>query len=448
MTSRNTSSFSALQQSIAEGEFLDLSDEAVLYLMRDAFPTELERLKNADPASELGVPTSPGLDDGQEEKIFPSRLLFGADYDEVNRTLVGILALRWIVTDDYTTFTKYQIPGAKLRRESFSQLREFFLDNLKTPADTVSLLIATIVNDLGKDPSLAIDFASVTGQSLQGFNHDMVVYEAARAGMIPCVRQLDPLHKIEVMLGLQYGSELNTAQLAQAENVPGSLGGLLIMKGHKHAFALKCMEQLLDVSGAAGHIDPRCAKPMIEPVFQAFNTTHEALIDIIAGRSSLREGYDKVLTERGLMLQEKGFSPLSITSRPERALLRLLTMGRTADKTQAEWFAAAFASLPDETREQLIDGLSVDGYEDGKAIIPYYMPALFAEGLRNSRQGGEVRTVGALMRFLARVVGGTRPMPGRRGEVVERNLLFAREIIGGGRFREDPSVLDGVEIPG
>jgi hypothetical protein len=447
MTPRNAPRGPTLQQSIIDNKFFALSDESALRLIGDAFPTELEWLKNAEPASETGVITSP-VDDNQAEKIFPSRLLFGADYDEINRTLVGILALRWIIADDYTAFTRYQNENTKLRRDSFTQLREFFLENLQSPADTIALLVATVVNDLGKDPNLATDFASVTGQSLEGLNHDMVVYEAARADMIPCIRQLDPPHKAEVMLGLQCGSELNPAQLAQAENVPGSLGGLLIMRGNRHAFALKYMELLLDVAGAAGHVDPRCAKPMTEPVFQAYNTTREALLDVIAGRCSLRQGYDKVLTKRGLMLQETGFRPLSVTSRSERALLRLLTMGRTADKTQAELFATAFDSLPGGTRERLIDGLSVDGYKDGKAILPYYMPALFAEGLKNSKQGGEVRSVEALMRFLARVVGGTRPAPGNKGEVVERNLLFARSVIGGAGFREDPNVLDGLEIPG
>ncbi|KAI9857287.1 MAG: hypothetical protein M1813_008325 [Trichoglossum hirsutum] len=440
---------SSLEESIARGEFFNLNDVDALRLILGAFPTELERLKNASPASEPGITTSPVSNDGFKLTPSPSQLLFGADYDEVNRTLVGMLALRWVMSDDYDAFTGCQNPSSKLHPESFTELRDLFLQNLQTPADILSLLVATVVNDLGKDPSLAKDFASTTGQSLRGLNHDMVVYEAARAGMVPCIRQLDALHMGEVMLGLQCGSELNAAQLAQAENVPGSLGGLLIMKGHEHAFALKFMELLLDVAGAAGHVDSRCAKQMIEPVFQAFNTTREALLDVIAGQSSLRQGYDKVLIKRGLMLQEKGFRPLAINKPDERALLRLLTMGRTADKAQAEWFASAFDTLPGPTQKQLVNGLSVDGFEDGKAILPYYMPAMISEGLKNARDSPDAKTeaLASLMRFLARVLEGTQPEPGKPGVVVERDLLFARDTISSAAFLENPRVLDGLEIP-
>jgi hypothetical protein len=51
------------------------------------------------------------------------------------------------------------------------------------------------------------------------------------------------------------------------------------------------------------------------------------------------------------------------------------------------------------------------------------------------------------MRFLTRVLDGTRPMPGKEGKVVERNLMFARATIRSKEFKADPTILDKLKIP-
>jgi hypothetical protein len=433
-----------LQQTVFQGIFFDADDAKALQMIAAAFVPELERLKNASTASE------PGTGDDQEQNLSPSCRLFGKEYDEVNRTLVGMLALKWIWNKDYDAFTSSQTKFVKLKPETFEKLHKLFKDGLQEKADLFNLLTSTIINDLGKDPSLAEDVSKITGLPPDAINHDMVIYEAAKADIIPCIRKLDQNHKEELFLGLRLGSTLNGAQLAQAENVPGSLEGLLEMRGHRHAFDLKFLELILDVAGAAGHLDARCAKMMIEPVAQAYLTTYEVALDIIEGRSSLREGYDTVLTRRAEMLAEKGFRLLSVKDPQERALIRMMLMSRTADTEQAELFSNAFDALPLSVRRRLVNGLNVDGYQDGKAILPYYMPAMFSEALENvSREEPpkKVEAMSSLMRFLTKVLDGTRSTPGKEGKVVERNLMFARDLIRGKEFRENPSVLDELTIP-
>lgn len=432
-----------LQQTVFQGIFFDADDAKALRMIADAFVPELERLKNASTASEPGTL-------GQVQDQSPSCLLFGKEYDEVNRTLVGMLALKWIWNDDYEAFTSSQNKFVRLKPETFKRLRKLFKDGLQEKADLFNLLTSTIINDLGKDPALAEDVSKITGLPVHAINHDMVIYEAAKADIIPCIRRLDPKHKEELFLGLKLGSTLNGGQLAQAENVPGNLEGLLEMRGHRHAFDLKFLELILDVAGAAGHLDARCAKMMIEPVAQAYLTTHEVALDIIEGRSSLREGYDTVLSRRAEMLVEKGFRQLSVQNPEERALLRMLLMSRTADDEQANLFSQAFDALPISIRIKLVNGLNVDGHQDGKAILPYYMPAMFSEALENvsgKPLSAKIDAMSSLMRFLTRVLDGTRPMPGKEGIVVERNLMFARATIKSKEFREDPTVLDQVKIP-
>ena len=443
---RNSFETTNLERTIKEGKFFTLSDKSLLHEIGEAFGPELDRLKNV-PASEPGsleyVNTKYCM-----ERTSPSHQLFDIAYDEVNRTLVGMLALRWIWNDAYETFVHGQASSVRLGRESFKWLRDLFLASLRTSDDVLALVTAMVINDLGKDASLEKEVTSVTHK--QGLNHDMVLLEAAIHDMVPSLRRLDHLHQTDLMLGLKLGSELNAGQLAQAENVLGNLEVLLEMSQHRRAFDLKFMEQLLDVAGAAGHVDGSCAKKLVEPVLQSFKTVHEVAVEIMDGNTSLRDGYDKVLTRRGDVLSGKGFRALSKDYPVDRALLRLLSMGRTCDRAQAELFDQAFCSLPETVRRGIVDGLNVDGLNDGIAILPYYMPAMSAEGLDNTADSPpdiKRKALSSLMRFLAKVFEGTRPEPNTKGVVIEKNLLFARETIRGVRFKEDPTVLDALDVP-
>lgn len=455
----------ALERTIDAGEFFSADDRRILLETRDAFPLEMARLKNAYAVETAGSPPSL-IVDGRPPQESPSQILYDQDFDEVNRTLVGVLALRWIHNNDYDAFTFCQPASTKLSRESFDWLRDYFATNLKSASDLFALILSMIINDLGKDPDLAEDYYFHTNENIADMNHDGILLEAANAGMIPSLDRLDKEHREDVILGLELGSELNAGQLAQAENVPINLEGLLMMKGHERAFALKFMEQILDIAGAAGHIDPTCAKRLIEPVFQAFKTVHEVSLDIIAGKSGLREGYDKVLTNRGDMLARRGFRRLTVHEPDQRALLRLLTMGRTADKEQAQLFSNAFDALDETNRKLLVQGLNVDGKMDETAVLPYYMPAIMSEGLENIQdlpESDKERAVTALMRYLARVLQHKstmdevdesselrqiqRQQTGLPGIVIERNVRVARDTINSDRFRTNPESLDELPIP-
>ncbi|KAJ9624386.1 hypothetical protein H2204_010839 [Knufia peltigerae] len=447
----------SLQDTIDLGEFFELDEATVLIQIREAFEPELERLKCAKAVE--------GTDqqryaNGTSEDPSPSQILYGKNYDEINRTLVGVLALRWIHNKDYQRFTRGQSPEYRLTEESFEWLCQLFLNGLKSEEDLFTLILSMIINDLGKDPNLEEDFYFVNNQRLPDQNHDAILLEAAKAGMVPCLSYLSPERREDVMLGLELGSELNAGQLAQAESVPVNLEGLLTMRGHEHAFELKFMEQVLDVAGAAGHIDSSGAKNLIEPVFQAFKTVHEVSLEIIAGKASLRQGYDKVLTKRGNMLSLKGFRRLSVSDEKDRALLRLLAMGRTADKEQAELFSRSFEGLDSGSRDQLIRGLNIDGKDNETAVLPYYMPAIISTTLENTKgsdQDGKQKALTSLMRYLARVLESGNGSVGFEDErmnngaipgiVIERNMTKAQDVINSAEFKQDPDILNSLAIP-
>lgn len=229
-----------------------------------------------------------------------------------------------------------------------------------------------------------------------------------------------------------------------------NLRGLLEIKGYRHAFDLKFLELILNIVEAADYFNTRCVKMMTELIAQVYLTTYRVSLNIIKGRSTLREEYDKVLIRRAELLIETGFRLLSVKNAQERALLRMLLISRTASADQAELFLKTYDALSLLIRTCLLNDLNVDGYNDGKAILPYYMPAIFSEALENVTRElfpRKIEAVSSLIRFLIRVLDGIRFMPGKKSKVVKRNMFFTNVTIRSEEFKQDPTVLDKLKIP-
>ncbi|KKY15532.1 hypothetical protein UCRPC4_g06335 [Phaeomoniella chlamydospora] len=444
--------------------FAELSDEEAIMEFSKQFEDELELLKTAESTIERNDQPTIGAD---SDGLTPSKRIFGEDYPEVNRTCVSMLCLKWLMTRNYDAFTANQPQPVKMSRESFDVLCNLASEPTRVGTGSrakvdrqafTALLVAVVVGDIGKDKNFEQSvLAKVQQRNLDALahplNHDEILYLAAQQGLIPSMKRLlRPEYQDIVLLGLRAGSLVNVSQLAQAENVPGSLRPIEVLKGRQQAFLLKYLEVILDVSGAGGHIDSRSALRMIEPVFQAYATCRYALEDIIAGRKNLRQAYDQVLQQRGKLLDAKGFKRLSATIPSERALLRLMCMGRVDNPQNAGLMATAFDGMRNTSRQKLIDGLSVDGIEDGEAILLYYIPGVFAETFKIMRESSNPRKIEALrsvMRFMVKVYGGSKPQPGQPGKITERNVgLAAKDIIATDEFKHDPSILDGYDLVG
>jgi len=301
----------------------EISDGEIISQLGGVFQQELDRLQRAysirDPSIEQPSKTPS-----------PSRVLYGVEYDEVNRTLVSVLALRWLRNDDYDVFTAGQPKGALLTRESFRWLQQRALDaNVYGDADSLAALVtALVINDLGKDPQLAIDYREATGHDIASLNHDAVLLRACEAGMVAALKRLpDPQLRAEVVRGLELGADFNYGQLAQAESAPACLAHLRGFRSpaDRHAVALHFVEQLLDIAGAAGHMDWTSARKLIEPIAKAYAVCHEVVQDILSrdgdggdkdgDAESLGASYNVVLARRAEMLRDRGFARVA---RPRR----------------------------------------------------------------------------------------------------------------------------------
>ncbi|PKY05906.1 hypothetical protein P168DRAFT_289314 [Aspergillus campestris IBT 28561] len=444
---------SSLYTSIAKGELPRISDSDALRLFADCFP-DLSHLKNADPTVESSSSTG-------SKSWTPSRAVFGEDFTEVNRTLVSMLAVKWLLADDYEAFTGGQPEAARLSRASFQSLREFSLQGNPSSEDIYALLVALVIDDIGKDPALAQEVEEMASAaspvspaspaSPASSDHSGTVLQAAQAGLVSSLRDMPRKTRMAVLQNLELGSRVNIAQVLQGETAPASLAVLQQIPEADQGFHIRATVTFLDVAGAAAHRNPHGCVVMTESVFRSYMATIQRLDEF---RRHLidtpRACYDQVLTFRANTLHECGFGLLSTDNSDERALLRLLSMGRVENKDVAERFQRAFNLLADPTRRVLVDGLSVDGIDDGVAVVPYYAPGLLSEILKKIPKHSEdatVQVLAAYMSFLARVFGGSTPQPGKLGGLVERDVSFALATVESSEFKENPDILASLEMP-
>ncbi|KAI2619525.1 hypothetical protein GGS26DRAFT_572564 [Hypomontagnella submonticulosa] len=418
-----------------------LSDEDFLLVIHDDFKGELNRLKCAYSVG--------GRCDTPPSSKSPSVIVYGEDYDEVNRTLTGLLVLKWICSNRYDLLVANQAEALKLSRESFDWMHDFYQKWISNPNELYALITSIVVNDIGKDENLASDCEKKTGERVTGLNHDMILLKAVQAGLIDCMDRLPPEDRDDLIRGMELGAEFNFGQLAQAENAPACLVGLAKMRGHTRSFRLRFEEQLLDIAGAAGHLDWAGAKKLTQSNFDAYRTVYDVGMGIIDGLS-LRAGYDLVLQRRLDLLREKGFRPLNLENDDDRALARILCMSSVADLSTAELYGRVWTSLDNDVRLLLRKSLNIDGSVAEPAVQVTYIPALITQAVDINGPGStesKERALRSALHYLCRVISA----PGKPDGpvvVIERNVFATlKGVVQSPQFREDPSILETAAIP-
>jgi hypothetical protein len=329
-----------------------------------------------------------------------------------------------------------------LTRASFEWIRSFYTQTVVTPNDLFTLIASIIVNDLGKDPQLASDYHKLTGEDISDLNHDAILLKACNAGLVKSLAFLSTQDKNDVVLSMHLGASFNFGQLAQAENAPACLSGLLQMKGRTRSFQLRFMEQLLDIAGAAGHMDWTCARKLNQPIFDAYRNVYDACQGVITGTLDLRAAYDLVLIRRVELLESRGYRRLQVEeNEDDRALTRLLCMGGVGDLETALLYENAWRHLKKPIRDNLVHSLNVDGSKAEPAIQPTYMPALIS-------RAKDEKSLTCIMVYLARVMSATNIAYSSSAMVIERSILgIMKKHVENGEFEQDPAVLEGVDVP-
>lgn len=438
--------FADLHQSIEDDSFFSMSRSEVLQVLKRAFKKELEYLKSAYAAA------CPGPADLQSQS--PSELLFHRRVPEIDRTLTGILALRWLRNNDYDSFTQNQISTSRLSRRSFRELRAFFDAGLGGYTDheaVFTLVVMQMTNDLGKSSALAHDLQIrlPAGRHVSG-NHDMVMQQVLQYShhLVPSIQHLSRHQRSLVHKLIVLSAEFNPGQLVQAESSPATLDTLVELHVDSAELDMKFMELFLDVAGARGHVDHEGAATMNEPTFQGYMQARVQSQKVTDGQLRPEQAYEGMLQHRLDMLSDAGYiHDLDVTqSRKAVAKARLLCMGRVADPVIAEFYEDVYEQLPAYTQGGLERGLNIYATP---AVQPTYMPAMLSwvRGPKRAEQ------LAALLTYLARMVQLSEEdlsaLPDDV-EIVERDVKDILEpLVKSDAFREKPFsvVNDDTELP-
>lgn len=439
---------------IENGDFFEISTDELLQHIEREYHDELVMLKSA-----YSIPDAPARRP-DTPLAAPSHTLFGAEFDEINRTLVGVLALRWIHKKDYTSFVGNQPSDVRLTRQSFDWICDIFQTGIKTSSDLYALVTSMVINDLGKSPTLASDYHNATDIDVSKANHDMILYQVVdkHIDLVPSLKRLHPDQQSDLRLGIKLGAEFNFGQFAQAENVPACLSGLEAMRGSTRAFEKKFMEQLLDIAGASGHVDHTCARTLTESVFQAYRNVYEIAVGVIGGELGLRDGYDANLKRKVELLVDVGWTKgrdLNVCEPEDRALMRLLCICRASNAEEAGFVQKTFSdAISADNRNLLVQGLNVDGSLQRLAVLPTYIPAVCSVVIRNHDAYSNVEkqeALAAVFRYLARTLLVTDEQIQRLPQgvtVIERDLRETiLHLVESRRFWENPNILDDVGVP-
>lgn len=441
-----------LKHAIDDGSFFTLSTDAALRLIQSEYAAELDRLKTAY--------SIPGNRESYAHPPSPSKQLYGADFDEINRTLVGILSLRWIYVRDYRSFVGCQPLKYRLSQASFDWICQLFEDGLKNADDIYLLITSMVINDLGKSPTLATDYQHITQACISRENHDMILYRVMKEQprLIPSLLQLSAEDFQDLLLRAELQSEFNIGQLIQAENAPVSLSGLRMMKGNKRAFNLWFMEHLIDLAGALGHVDHTCAKILTEPICESHQRAFVICSDIMNGDIDTRQGYDMNLKGKVHRLVQNGWGKgheLDICKVEHRALMRLLCMSNVLEALDADLVYNAFYAVSDGVRHSLIHDLNVDGSPERPAVQPTYIPAMCATAIRCTQMNSGTEKLNALTAvfcYLARTMrldmSQVQSMFPKGVVVIERDVRkVLLQHVKSKEFLDNPEMLDHVDIP-
>jgi len=454
VTAEVESKLKALLESIADGELFKTNEEAFLVSIYNAFRREIDYLKTAYVANTIPPKALASL--------APSEILFNERYPEVDRTLTGVLILRWIYHNDYDGFTRNQPSRMRLTQESFRKLRNFFqaeLDDFRDSSKILTLITLQVTNDLGKSEELK-DMFVMGGFGDGDVNHDMLLHRVLTTcpALVPSIQALDTNGTMRGLIALS--SEYNPGQLTQGESMPALLEALPKSGLTVEGFRLKFMESFLDISGALGHIDHDGSFIMTDPVFIAYDHARRASERVLRGDDAV-EAWKDVLGMRLGILQQRlwhGAENWDVNSNEQHlAKARLLCMARAVKEDVANKVNQAFDHyLTDSDQDLLTKGLNVIGDSRTPAVLPTYIPEMFSLVFRELGDRDleiQLQGLSAVMSYLGRVLhlSGSDLTCIRPGVlVVERDMKeILKPIIESTEFHEDPwSVLnDQVELP-
>lgn len=332
----------------------------------------------------------------------PSKLIFnGLFHPEVDRTLVGILALQQILRGDFAAFTGPQrgLPEpVRLKESSFNEMRALFFKVLGTDPGYVfehgipvgigaldfidaekldALVTHMVIHDLGKSKSFGVLAKAVSVEP--AVDHDDILVKGVLGEdmLSHSFARLSGAWKGRILRGMS--SAVNIPQFVQLENLPFNMAGLRDMS--RDDFEFYYLHAFLDVAGSTALKDPHGSLVMNEIVYQGYKLAFEKMLEHYDAGVSPAQVYENFIAAKAKLLE------IEMKWSEDRAVVRLAVLNRCGNAKCAALVKTVLASLPISFQELLVRELNLEGFE-GWGLLPYYAPALFVNAKAGMKEAG------------------------------------------------------------
>jgi len=311
---------------------------------------------------------------------FPELCYFQAESAEMRRTLGALLAVYWIVSDQYNQFVRSQAKERSLSKASWQELQQWVQRAVRivsSPRQVWIMLVFVAIMSMGKIKGLRMDFSP----ECEEFNKALIKMLQTVPHVIPSFARLDS-NSQQMIMSCLIASDFNFGQFLQAESLPANLVVVKsISLGQDSVLGFFLFRIFAAMCGICGKTSLEGSLFMNEQMFRNFKMGLDVLDHL--QHESPEQVYCRFLSER-TKSQGLTFNPESMQS---RVLARLACMCRAFDQDAGSEVSSAFDSLEATERELLTTFLDADGISVKPAFLLYNAPNLLDGGRKNQQIG-------------------------------------------------------------
>jgi len=302
------------------------------------------------------------------------------DATEMKRESCGLLAVYWIVSDQYDKFVRNQAKEACLSKASWLKLQQWVLSVVRlkeSPRMVWTMLVFVAIMSVGKIKGLRMAFTPDSEE----FNEALIKLLEEFPEALPSYARLDASSQ-QLIISCLVASDFNFGQFLQAENLPANMVTVKnISKGEGSILGFFLFKLFAAMCGILGMKSMEGSLFMNEQMFKNFKVGLDVLNHLQYERP--QQVYHRFLAERAKS-QGLSFDPQSMES---RAVARLACMSRAFDHSVGSEVLSVFRSLEDVDRKQLAEFLDADGINVRPAFLLYNAPQMLENGRKNPKVG-------------------------------------------------------------
>ncbi|CAL1162904.1 unnamed protein product [Cladocopium goreaui] len=299
------------------------------------------------------------------------------------RTVGALLAVFWIVADQYDQFVRGQEASNRLSKNSWEHLQDWTRNTVhltKSHSMVSAMLVYVAIMNVGKIKPFRAAFAPEEDEPTEALAR--ILHRSPI--LVPSFAKLEAEQQQIILRALK--ADFNFGQFLQAENLPASLFTVrqILQEGGEDGagsgdilgfFLFRIFAAMCGVAGA-NSLDGSIF--MTETNYKNFEVGLDTLMHLM--EDGAVKVYDRFLEARA---RNQGLNFRMDGNRDQRALVRLACMMRAFDQAAGERIQAAWLRLEEDKRNKLVEFLNADGVKITPGFLLYHAPSFLDNAKKN-----------------------------------------------------------------